>query len=413
VAEERSESVSRSGFGFGLVVIYLVFEYTRPQDIVPVIGALRVTLILVPLMMIAWLKSAAFKRAASPQLTLMLWMLALLAVHVPFAVNRYFAYQEAENFLLLLAFCVSVIIFVDSRERLLSLLRWWVLLALYIAAKTIRGHGVAGSSFLGDPNDVSLLLNTMLPFVLCLLVYEARRVFRVAYVAIALACIAGIVVTASRGGFVGLLALMAVIWLMSPRKMLAFVLVSLMAVGVYQFAPDKYWNRIATIRQAERDESAQGRINSWSAAWEMFKDHPLGVGQDNFAVRFPEYQGNTFTHNMWGRVAHSLWFTLLAELGIPGALLYALLLRANWRSLWHLTKLPEDDENRRLAYLLSIAFFGGLAGFFASATFLSVLFYPHYWVLTAMIVATEKTLGKRIPAAGAPVTASYLPAGGS
>jgi len=36
------------------------------------------------------------------------------------------------------------------------------------------------------------------------------------------------------------------------------------------------------------------------------------------------------------------------------------------------------------------AFFASLAGFFVSATFLSVLYYSHYWYLTALIAATAK-----------------------
>jgi putative inorganic carbon (hco3(-)) transporter len=400
----EEEQTTASGFGFALVTLFLIFEYSRPQDIVPVIGTLRPGYIFLLLLFIAWLRCPSSARIASPQITLMLLLAALLAIHIPFARNHYWAYEQTEEFvLLLLPLCVSIILFVDTRERLLSVFRWWVLLALYISVRTIIGHGVAGSNFLGDPNDVSLLLDTMLPFVLCMLVYEKRPLRRVTYAVIAVVCLAGIVITNSRGGFIGLVAVLAVIWLISPRKVLTLVLLCIVTVGAAQFVPKSYWDRMSSIQGTnleagrvggDRNEStAEGRLASWRAAWEMFKDHPLGVGPNNFPIRFPEYQGKAFgRHGMWGRAAHSLWFTLLSELGIPGVILYALLLRANLRSLWRLIRSPAEEPQRRFAYLLGVAFVAGLAGFFAAGTFLSVLYYPHYWVLTALIVAAEKVL---------------------
>jgi putative inorganic carbon (hco3(-)) transporter len=410
-AGEVGRAAPSSRFGFFLVILYLAFEYGRPQDIVPAIGALRPTLLIIPLMVLAWSKSGGLRRAKSPQLTLLLMMFALLAVHIPFAVNHYFAYMETEGFLLDLPFCVSLILFVDTTERLLSLMRWWAVLACFIAMRTIIGHGVAGSGFIGDQNDVSLLLNTMLPFVLCLLVYERRTLYRLTYLGFAVTCLVAIVATTSRGGFVGLLAIMAVIWWISPRRFLTLVLLCIVGIGTYLLAPQSYLDRMASIPRTnvhatvisdDRNEgTAEGRLSSWRAAWEMFKDHPLGVGPGNFPVRFPEYQGQLFgSHGMRGREVHSLWFSLLSELGIPGALLYVLLFRANWRSLWHLMKLPNDQGQNRLAVLLSVAFLAGLAGYFASGTFVSVLYYPHYWYLTAMIVATEKLLAPAAPALG-------------
>jgi putative inorganic carbon (hco3(-)) transporter len=409
-AGEHRQAAPSSRFGFFVVILYLAFEYGRAQDVVPLIGALRPTFFIVPLMIFAWSKSGGLRKAKSPQMTLLLLLFALLAVHIPFAVNHYFAYLETENFLLELTFCVSLILFVDTQERVLSLMRWWSVLAGYIAIRAVVGKGVAGSAFLGNENDVSLLLNMMLPFVLCMLVYERRLIYRLTYLAIAAVCLIAIVTTVSRGGFVGLVAVAAVIWWISPKKFLTLVLVGLVGIGTYVLAPQSYWDRISTIHATElrsgaissdRNEgTAEGRLASWRAAWEMFEDHPLGVGPGNFAVRFPDYQGQMFGgHGMWGRAAHSLWFTLLAELGIPGALLYLLLFRANWRSLWRLLKLPNDQGQNRLAALLSVAFLASLVGYFASGTFISVLFYPHYWYLTAMIVATEKSLA---PPAAAP-----------
>jgi hypothetical protein len=127
----------------------------------------------------------------------------------------------------------------------------------------------------------------------------------------------------------------------------------------------------------------------------MFKANPLGVGGGQFAIHFPEYQGDAFgAHGMWGREAHSLWFTILAELGIPGVILFAAHMRANWKVLRHLRKLPPVEE-RPLPVILSTAFFASFAGYFAAGTFLSTLYYPHYWYMSALLVATDRALARK------------------
>ena len=41
---------------------------------------------------------------------------------------------------------------------------------------------------------------------------------------------------------------------------------------------------------------------------------------------------------------------------------------------------------------LGMAFISSLAGFFASASFLSVLYYPHYFYVTALIITAKKLI---------------------
>jgi len=382
------ESTSTS-FGFALVILFLVLEYGRPQDKFEVIGALRPTLILASLMVVAWFRSGKFHMAAGPQMFHMILMLFLLAFHIPFSSNNFRAYTVTEGFLLLLPLSISIVLFVDRFEMLRIFMKWWNFLAIYVAVNGILGLGIAGSAFLNDENDFSLLMNMMLPFALCLFIYERQRMSKLIYLITSFLCVVSIVISNSRGGFVGLIAVLTVMWLASPRKILSLVLVGILALGIYVAADQKYWDRISTIEKTD-EGTAKERLDSWQAGWEMFKDNPLGVGPGNFAVRFPEYQSDTMPRNMYGRQAHSLWFTLLPELGIPGVLLYLSLLRLNLRDLWYLRRLSKENDTFRFASSMSLAFMASLAGYFASGTFLSVLYYPHYWYLTAMIVATRK-----------------------
>jgi len=46
------------------------------------------------------------------------------------------------------------------------------------------------------------------------------------------------------------------------------------------------------------------------------------------------------------------------------------------------------SEDAKFFTNLSTAFMASFAGFFVSATFLSVLYYSHFWFLTAFVIAT-------------------------
>ena len=395
VLHEVRKSNSTS-FGFVLVIIYMVLEYGRPQDQFSAIGALKPGLILILLMFMAWLKHGNFRMVASPQTSCVVLMSFLLALHVPFATNYFWAYKQTEAFFLLLPFFISIILFVERFETLRVFMKWWNALTIYVAVNGFLGLGIAGSSFLNDENDFSLLMNVMLPFALCLFVYERKMITKLIYLITSLLCVVSIVASSSRGGFVGLIVVLAVVWLASPRKILFLVLAGILALSVYVAADQKYWDRMSTIEKTN-EGTAKQRVDSWQAGWEMFKDSPLGVGPGNFPIRFPEYQPESMSRNMWGRQAHSLWFTLLPELGIPGVLLYLVLLGLNLRDLFYLRRLSRESDNYRFAYFLSVAFMASLGGYFASSTFLSVLYYPHYWYLTAMIVATRKVVDNADP----------------
>jgi O-antigen ligase len=64
--------------------------------------------------------------------------------------------------------------------------------------------------------------------------------------------------------------------------------------------------------------SMQGRLKFWSAALQMFADHPLGVGPGNFAYYYPQYQPDPVHYSV---DPHSWPLQLLAELGIPGVII--------------------------------------------------------------------------------------------
>lgn len=388
-------NIANDSFWFFLIVVFLIIEYGRPMDIIPGWGSLRPAMIVSILLILSWFITGKIAQARSRQTLMMVLFILLLAAFIPFARNNRFAYNQTITMLLYMPFFLSAIIYINSFERLKKFFNIWMLLMIYLSIKGIIGKGIGGSSFLSDENDFSLLMNMMLPFGYFLFMYEKEFKKKMLYLASSLLAVISVVASSSRGGFVGLLSVIIVIWLFSPKKILSLLLAGLLATAIYYSADQKYWAEMSTITNTE-DSTAKQRMDSWTAGWDMFKDNPFGVGGGNFIVRFPEYQPETMTRGMWGRAAHSLWFTLLPELGIFGILIYGLLLFYNLRDINWLRKFKKYPNNDiRYAYYLSLSFIASFAGYFASGTFLSVLYYPHYFYITAMIIVTRKLVAQK------------------
>jgi len=212
-----------------------------------------------------------------------------------------------------------------------------------------------------------------------------------------------VMLTFSRGGFVGLVAVGLYCWFRSPRKVASMVSLALLVAAMFYFAPEKYWTRIQTI-QGEASGTTmgtgQGRIYTWKAGWRMFLDYPVfGVGPGNFNWHLEDYEppGGLQGKYHGGRAAHSLYFTLLPELGTVGVILFALMLFSTFkdlRSIRHgvekqFNRPSENERSTKIKYL-TLALEGSVVAFLTSGAFISVLYYPCFWIWMAMVVALKQ-----------------------
>jgi hypothetical protein len=110
-----------------------------------------------------------------------------------------------------------------------------------------------------------------------------------------------------------------------------------------------------------------------------------------------------------GRAAHSLWFTLLPELGVVGTALFLLILwevvkrlKRSEKMLARLEAHPYEGLHEDL--MLTFAMRASLVAYLAGGTFLSVLYHPHIPYLIGFAIALSRDVDSRIAAAemGAP-----------
>jgi len=418
-----------SKIGFYLVMLAMLFEFGRPQDFFPPLKIIPFpTLLDTSLALAVFLSGKA--NFSNMQTKLWMALLAFMAIWVPFARNNYHAVMLFKDITLYFFFYLGIITFINSTNRMHKLIFMWlgVHTVLAINGMLHQGRGVGG--WLGDENDFGMEMNVAVPVAFFMYQNADNTRSKGLYLGLLGLFVMSLVATSSRGGFLGLLAVGTYCWVYSPRKIMSLIVGVCLAGLVLVAAPDEYWDRISTITEEKTmDEGTAGqRMFTWGIGWEMFLSNPVfGVGQGNFPWTIGEYMGGRTwqTKSLAGRQAHSLYFTLLPELGLVGVLIFGSMVYFNYRDLRLREFLQRtsrgvtgragekvDAEISRAA-MFGNAILGGMIGYLVTSTFISTLYYPTFWIMMALAVALRNTTqayaASRPDAAVAGVTTRVTP----
>lgn len=257
-------------------------------------------------------------------------------------------------------------------------------------------HYVSSGAFLGDGNDFALSIDVILPLTLFLLLDSRKVIGKFFWAGALLVLVAGVVVTQSRGGTIGL-ACMGIYYWFKSRKKVQTALVVFVVVGlILAFAPGNYFNRMRMIGDTS-EGSASARLSAWGVAIDMAIDNPLlGVGAGHFGVKIGnEYRPAGFVGS--GMNAHSIYFLALGELGFPGFILLIWFivwnLMANSRLARELRARGSTNVESDLQMLASMS--ASLIAFASAGAFLSALYYPHLYILAGILTAGRNVIREK------------------
>jgi O-antigen ligase len=298
-------------------------------------------------------------------------------------------------------------VLISSEQRFRKLIYFWVAVHAYLAIFSIFESGFGPGGFLMDENDLALALNCALPFAYFLRQSDSVSGRAKFFLTIAMVLIlAAIVATMSRGGFVGLAVTAAAIIWFSKNRLRNAVFVCIIGASFAALIPSDYRAEILSISDTE-DSTRNERLDSWTLGWRMFVDNPvLGVGYGNYPWTVTPYQmADPELRNIrWlgGRVAHSLYFTLLPETGLIGTILYGSILIVLLRSLRgsiRIARAAVPGGSAQFIEAAARASIVSLIGFLATATFISVLYYPQFWYAVGFAYVIRHLATRLEPAA--------------
>lgn len=397
----------RPELGFYLVLLAMLFEFGRPQDFLPFLKIIPFPSLVDALLALAVFSSGR-ANLSKPQTKLWICLLVFMALWVPFANNNFWAFTTFKDMTLAFFFYLGIITFVNTTGRMQKVIVVWLGVHALLAINGMlhQGRGVGG--WLGDENDFAMEMNVAVPFAFFMYQGTTAKGAKILYLVLLGIFVLSSISTGSRGGFLGLVLVGAFCWFYSPRKVLSLILLIAVFLLVLVAAPQEYWDRIRTITDDSTMETgtAGQRMFSWGIGWEMFLANPvLGVGQSNFPWTIGEYLGGRTwqTKSLAGRQAHSLYFTLLPELGLVGVFIFWSMVVLNYKDARYCNSLGvpqrtmsprasvQRDTDLEKAAWFGNAILGALVAFLVTSAFISTLYYPTFWILTGLVVALRNT----------------------
>lgn len=378
---------------FGLLLAFISMYYGRWHSLLSGAHVMRgLLLLLLLLVLFSW-----GQKKLHPIINVLLVFLLLFLFLIPFARFTMGAYSTFIAMTKTVAISLIVFAVVDNWRKLASVVALLLVLHTYLAVTSLGGNsggsevvrlgaaGLAGGSWLGDPNDFALAVNIVLPFAVCLLL-NRRGVLRIPLLVCCALLLAAIVVTYSRGGFLTLVASMTCLWLLKGRKMGVAAVAALLVGAVIVLAPQAYVERMKTISTVDENDTSYGRLQLWKAGLYMLRDNPLtGVGPGSYYGSFGrDYIGLVDRHSGKWKVAHSAYITIAAEMGLPGILIYCYLLYLAIKENLATRRLLLERGSPAWQVAICEGLICGLVAYAVGSAFLSVCYYLHLYFLAAL-----------------------------
>jgi probable O-glycosylation ligase (exosortase A-associated) len=402
---------AESAVPFWALMTFSFILVIAPQEIFPILAPLRIALLAASTAVIAYLLDRFGRGRPITLMTREMWVLAALVawavVTVPLSI-----WPGGSVAFLFAFFFKSLAIFwllcnvVSSVTRLRQVAWLLSLMALPLAATAVGNFlsatflpGLVAQStkrilgydapLTGNPNDLALMLNMVIPITVALFLTVERPGLRMFLAAAVALDVLGVIVTFSRGGFLTLATLAgAYVWKLRGRPERAWAWTAVViAVACLPLLPAGYVNRMESMTDIDSDvtRSARLRWDDAATALRYVAANPIvggGIGQNTLALN--KERGGTG----WSAI-HNVYLEVAVELGIPGLILFLMLLVGCFKSAARVQRWCAGVPARRDLFHLAEGIQISLIGFSVAALFHPVAHHLYFYYFAALAIAAH------------------------
>lgn len=393
----------RQSPAFWFTSFYLFIEYVRPQ-------AIYTSLSVIPWGKIA-LGGAVLFTLVEGRLSFRergTWTLLALFTGIILA-SSVLAYRPTQSFdnislwFIWLLAMVAVAASCETRTQLILTFSLWFLWNFKMSQSAFRSWmmngfhfrdwGVSGApGWFGNSGEFGIEMCIFLP----MLAYfsaglwpELSRNKRLMLAGAALTALLGAVASSSRGALLGMAAIGLWLLVRSPQRLRAGVITIVLGALTWIVLPQENMDR---WRSAGDDGTSQSRLTYWKDGLKIAEKYPvLGIGYKNWLPYYRTY------YNPKAELPHNLFIECLVELGYSGLFVFILLIGATFR-INAVTRRHSSKNARapdRLAFFLTYGLDGALIGYLASGFFITVFFYPYFWINLGFTIALSRYVALR------------------
>jgi hypothetical protein len=395
-ALKRGHALSYAG-----LVLFTVVLYARPAEFYPsrltASLALIIALATLGFFLPTQLSLEGTLTTRPPEVNLVLLFCLTGLLSIPLAIDPAQAWREfSDTFIRCIVIFIVAVNVVRTEKRLRGLLLIALVTGIWLSLgaindyrlglMTVEGYraGGRGGGIFGNSNDMALFLATIVPIALALVLDSRSLVRKFIFGGCTLLMFAGIVLTYSRGGFIGsLVALTFLAWKTGRNRRLVIIVVGFLVVAAFLALVPGYALRLASILIPSLDPvgSSQARSGELLRSLYVAIRHPLlGIGMGNYA---PE-----MSHN--GLVTHNSYTQVAAEMGLAALVCYTLFIVTPLKKLEQIARETLGGKPNSHFYYLAIGLQASLVCYLVCSFFASVAYLWYVYYLVAYAVCLRR-----------------------
>jgi len=386
---------------------YIFIEYIRPQSMYPVFDFLPWG----QLAILACVASVFMTKNKSQKFIFMDFLFVTFCIVVVLSII--FAWRADESLKMwatftswaLLYFCVISIL--NTPNKIFLFVLFFIIINLKMSEFGARSFILRGFSFThwgvsGPPgwfrNSGELALQMGVMFSISLSVLLAFREYVVnkkrwwfLLILFPGTALLAVIASSSRGGQLALAAVLLVFILKGPHLIRKLMIISALIFIVMQIFPDEQVERFSTMGE---DGTSESRLVYWEVARDIIDKNPLGIGYNNWSG----YYASIYQPDRNVEEIHNSVYQAFVELGYHGGILFLIMvvvaLIMNARTVKD-SQVIGGVDGLAIGAIARGVNLGLLATIIAGA-FMSVLYYPMFWLAFALTSALRQTARARL-----------------
>jgi hypothetical protein len=302
-----------------------------------------------------------------------------------------------------------------SVRHIMSAMAWAtatiVILGLWQSQDMQGRVGLDETASLSNPNDLAVFLLVGLPF--CgWYAADSRRapLLRLAMGGVLACGLFALLRTGSRMGLLALLAMLVQLFFVAGRRLRLVVAAGavLLLAAALVFLPDMIGRRYLTIvtsgvEDVDGSHEIAQATDSTRDRWELFVNslivtarHPLlGVGPGNYTVANAELGREAGERPIWQQ-SHNSYTQVSAELGLPGGIMFLLLVGYCLVSSRRMWRAAGGMGSRRPEAIMALCLMVASLGYAVCALFGSIAYGLHLQLLSGLVLSLDLVLYSKV-----------------
>ena len=429
---ELWQGMRREHISFWMICLYLFVEYVRPQSIITSLGVLpwaKIFLILSAVTLLADKQRRWVADPANKWLTLFLLTIVASSLSATYPDMSWGHFMDFFGWYVIYFLIINI---VRTEARFLLLLAVFLLCSFKLSlfgAKTwtLRGFAFTKWGLQGPPGyfensgEFAIQMLMFSPVAYELARFLKPHISTLKYYVLMLLPVTGamsVMGASSRGAQV---AMGYQIYGTLLKGRISFKTLATAAVIVYAVIALLPEEQKARFISAGDDSTSQQRLLYWGHGVAMIEAHPLlGVGYYNFSRYFATHWPQDMLHGpaytpegvAVSELPHNIFIQIGTDTGITGLLLFGMLIYRTWKTEREIRLLARERQDTSKPFAaLARGLLVGMWGFVIAGQFVTVTYYPFFWINLAFVVALKNIARNHYLAQ--PAAASYTAPPGS